>query len=177
MRLVNSEIRTIERDELKAKLDGGDNFKLVMAMHEWGFNAAHIPGSVHFNTVEEARGGLELDDEIVVYCSDPACVASQIAYRWLVEAGYTNVRRYPGGVSDWAAAGYELESAQTSEPTGGLFFVPSDAYADRRSDRHRRNRVPLPRPPREPVWIPVSEPATEAMRPKPRLCGGLLRKR
>lgn len=37
-------IRTIDRDELKAKLDRGDDFKLVMAMHEWGFNAAHIPG-------------------------------------------------------------------------------------------------------------------------------------
>lgn len=135
MRVVDSEIRTIEREELKAKLDRGDDFKLVMAMHEWGFNAAHIPGSVHFNTVEEARESLDIDDEIVVYCSDPACVASQIAYRWLTEAGYTNVRRYSGGVSDWAAAGYQLESNQAGRPTGGLFFVPDDAYVDRRSDR------------------------------------------
>jgi rhodanese-related sulfurtransferase len=135
VQLVDYEIKTIEREELKAKLDRGDNFKLVMAMHEWGFNAAHIPGSVHYNTVEEARERLGLDDEIVVYCSDPACVASQFAYRWLTEAGYTNVRRYSGGVSDWAAAGYELESNQTSDATGGLFFLPDDAYADRRSDR------------------------------------------
>lgn len=126
--------RTIEREELKAKLDRGDEFKLVMAMHEWGFNAAHIPGSLHFNTVAEARSNLKLDDEIVVYCSDPACVASQFAYQWLVEAGYSNVRRYSGGTSDWAAAGYELETNEGSKAEPGLFFVPPDAYTDRRSD-------------------------------------------
>ena len=131
---MHPEIKTIEREELKAKLDRGDNFKLVMAMHEWGFNAAHIPGSVHFNTVEDARQSLDLDDEIVVYCTDPACVASQFAYRWLDEAGYTNVRRYSGGISDWAAAGYELEGNAGAESTGGLFFLPTDAYSDRRSD-------------------------------------------
>lgn len=132
---MNPEIRTIEREELKAKLDRGDDFKLVMAMHEWGFNAAHIPGSVHYNSVEEAREALDPDDEIVVYCSDPACVASQIAYRWLTEAGYGNVRRYEGGLSDWAAAGYELESSDSSETSEGFFFVSQDAYADRRTDR------------------------------------------
>ena len=103
---VDYEIKTLEREELKAKLDRGDDFKLVMAMHEWGFRVAHIPGSLHYNTVDEAKQDLDLDDEIVVYCTDPACVASQFAYRWLIEAGYTNVRRYSGGVSDWAAAGY-----------------------------------------------------------------------
>ncbi|MGI9585462.1 MAG: rhodanese-like domain-containing protein [Acidimicrobiia bacterium] len=127
-------IRIIEREDLKAKLDRGDEFKLVMAMHEWGFNAAHIPGSLHFNSVAQAQEHLKLDDEIVVYCSDPACVASQFAYQWLVDAGYANVRRYSGGISDWATAGYELESNDGADPEGGLFFVSPDAYADRRSD-------------------------------------------
>ena len=129
------EIRTIEREELKAKLDRGDDIKLVMAMHEWGFNAAHIPGSMHFNTVDAAHESLDLDDEIIVYCSDPACVASQFAYRWLVEAGYKNVRRYAGGISDWAAAGYELESSEAAKTAAGLFFLPPEAAADRRTDR------------------------------------------
>jgi rhodanese-related sulfurtransferase len=121
---MESEIRTIEREELKAKLDRGDDFKLVMAMHEWGFNAAHIPGSLHFNTVADAQEHLRLDDEIVVYCSDPACVASQFAYRWLVEAGYSNVRRYAGGTSGWAAAGYDLETSEGVAAAPGLFFIP-----------------------------------------------------
>jgi rhodanese-related sulfurtransferase len=119
---VDDDIKTIGRDELKDKLDGPDDFKLVMAMHEWGFRAAHIPGSLHYNTVDEANDALSLDDEIVVYCTDPACVASQFAYRWLVEAGYTNVRRYEGGLSDWAAAGYELDGESGAGGVGGAFF-------------------------------------------------------
>ena len=128
---VTAEIRTIERDELKAKLDRGDDFRLVMAMHEWGFRAAHIPGSLHFNTIEEAGAALEPEDEIVVYCSDPACVASQFAYRWLVENGYANVRRYAGGVSDWAAAGYPLASDDGPSSAGAPFFISDGANPPR----------------------------------------------
>ena len=103
------DIETISRDELKQKLDRGDDFRLVMALHEWAFRAVHIPGSIHFQTPEDAHAALDMDDEIVVYCSDPACVASQFAYQDLVEHGYRNVRRYEGGLSDWEAAGYQLE--------------------------------------------------------------------
>ncbi len=122
---------TIDRDELKAKLDRGDDFKLVMAMHEWGFRAAHIPGSLHFATVEEAGEALNEDDEIVVYCSDPACVASQFANRWLVERGYKDVRRYAGGVSDWIAAGYEIESDAQPGAATNPFFISDSANPPR----------------------------------------------
>ena len=37
-------IRTISRDELKAKLDRGDDFKLIMALNRWAYDAKHIPG-------------------------------------------------------------------------------------------------------------------------------------
>ena len=103
------DIETISRGDLKAKLDAGEDFKLIMVLHEWAFDAMHIPGSIRFDTAERAFEDLDVDDEIIVYCSDEACVASQFAYRALVERGYTNVRRYAGGLSDWQAAGYPLE--------------------------------------------------------------------
>ena len=102
------EIATIEREELKQKLESGNDFKLVMTLHDFAYQAAHIPGSVHFPTVEATLAALDKDDEIVVYCSDEACVASQYAYRALIDHGYRNVRRYAGGLSDWSAAGYPL---------------------------------------------------------------------
>ena len=83
-----------------------------MTLHDFAFRAAHIPGSIHFHTIEEAYAGLDRDEEIVVYCSDFACVASQYAYRALLEHGYTNVRRYAGGLSDWNGAGLPLEGEQ-----------------------------------------------------------------
>jgi len=109
-----SDIRTIDREELKAKIDRGDDFTLIMALNDWAFRAQHIPGSIHFHTAEEALAGLDpdRDTEIVVYCSDVACVASQYAYEGLTSAGFTNVRRYEGGLSDWAEAGYPFESGE-----------------------------------------------------------------
>lgn len=110
--MVHEPIVTINRDELREKLDRGDDFKLVMTLHEFAYRAAHIPGSLHFPTVEAMLDALDLDDEVVVYCSDPACVASQFAYYGLTDRGYRNVRRYEGGLSDWSAAGYPLEGEQ-----------------------------------------------------------------
>jgi rhodanese-related sulfurtransferase len=105
------EIATIERDELKTKLDAGADIRLVMSLQRWAFEALHIPGSLHFDTPEELLAALDPDDEIIVYCSDPACVGSRFAYKKLVDSGYTNVRRYAGGLSDWEEAGYPLEGS------------------------------------------------------------------
>jgi rhodanese-related sulfurtransferase len=103
------EINTISREDLKMMLDRGDRFKLVMPMGEWAFQAKHIPGSINLNRPQDGLSILKKDEEIVVYCSDVACFASIAAYRFLVKTGYSNVRRYEGGLADWEAAGYPLE--------------------------------------------------------------------
>lgn len=57
----------ISRDELKAKLDRGDDFKLVMVLGEWAFRAMHIPGSINVSNLEDATRLLKPEDEIVIY--------------------------------------------------------------------------------------------------------------
>ncbi len=99
----------ISRDELKEKLDREDDFKLAMVLGDWQFRAMHIPGSVNISTTEIAHETLDLDDEIVVYCSNPACYASIMAYNKLTAHGYKHVRRYAGGISDWEEAGYPVK--------------------------------------------------------------------
>ena len=59
--------RTIERGELMAKLDRGDEFKLVMVLGEWGFRAKHIPGSLNLSAPDQVPKLLDPKDEIVVY--------------------------------------------------------------------------------------------------------------
>ncbi len=108
----------ISRDELKEKLDRGDGFKLVMTLGEWAFRAAHIPGSLNVSNEEQGRALLSPDDEIVVYCSDVNCLASQSAYNILMSHGFKNVRRYAGGLADWEAAGYPLEGEREGEGEG-----------------------------------------------------------
>jgi rhodanese-related sulfurtransferase len=102
-------VRTIGREELKAKLDRGDDFKLIMALNRWAFDAKHIPGSLHFDTPAELYAAVHPDDEVVVYCSAVDCLSSVAMYRDLVARGYPNVRRYSGGLIDWEDAGLPLE--------------------------------------------------------------------
>jgi rhodanese-related sulfurtransferase len=103
-------VRTIERDELSRRLGAKDaRFKLVMALGEWEFRTKHIPGSLHFADASDMLSALKKDDEIVVYCTNPPCLASVAAYHRLVQEGYTNVRRYVGGIEDWENAGLPLE--------------------------------------------------------------------
>ena len=104
-------IRTISRDELKSKLDRGDDFKLIMALNRWAFDAKHIPGSLHFDTPAELYAAVKPDDEIVVYCSNVDCLSSVALYRDLVRRGYSNVRRYSGGLVDWEDSGLPLEGS------------------------------------------------------------------
>lgn len=98
----------IDIQELKAKLDRGDDFKVVMTLGEWEYRTTHIPGSVRVSTVEEALTALAPEDEIVLYDSGPTCTASRMALRILKTRGYARVRRYAGGLEEWANAGYPL---------------------------------------------------------------------
>jgi rhodanese-related sulfurtransferase len=97
------------REAFKEKLDNGEDIKLIFALGTWQYRAKHIPGSLHFDDLEEALQALDQDDEIIVYCSNPACPASISAYHFLMNHGYKNVRRYAGGLLEWEDAGYPLE--------------------------------------------------------------------
>ena len=108
------EVGAIEIDELATKLEQHDDFLLVMAMDRRRFEAAHIAGSVDLETFIEMSGTLAADTPVVVYCTDPACAASRVGAAMIAEAGFTNVRRFAGGLSSWVAAGHEIEPALAS---------------------------------------------------------------
>ena len=99
----------ISTQELKEKLDRADDFKLVMVLGEWEYQAKHIPGSLRINTLEEGLEALDPNDDIVIYDSGPACVASRRAYRILRNYGYERVKCYAGGLEEWESAGHPLE--------------------------------------------------------------------
>ena len=106
-------VNLIVREELKEKLDRKDDFKLVMVLGEWVFRAMHIPTSINMETPDSAAELLDLNDEIVVYCSGRSCPASGMAYDELTSRGYTNARRYEGGMEDWSEVNYPLEGEIT----------------------------------------------------------------
>jgi len=109
-------ITPITRDELKSKMERGDKFKLVETLPEAEFKKHHLPGAINLPP-ERIR---ELDPhvlpnkemEIVVYCADSSCQASDIAARDLNVRGYTRIRRYVEGKRDWMAAGLPTEGKE-----------------------------------------------------------------
>ncbi len=102
-------MKLISREELRENLDRGDDFKLVMTLEKWAFQLKHIPGSINIFPTEVTNGILDPNDDIIVYCAAPECPASIIAHQRLKASGYENVRRYPGGISDWDDAGCPME--------------------------------------------------------------------
>jgi hypothetical protein len=56
-------MRTITRQQLKAKLDAGEDIKLVMTVGGWTFRASHIPGSLGFPSPGYALRELRCDDK------------------------------------------------------------------------------------------------------------------
>ena len=99
----------IDRDTLRSRLARGDDFKLVMAAHDWAFRAKHIPGSVHFKNDHDLFAGLGKNDDLVVYCSNVDCHASLALIQKLRDHGYQHVSHYPGGLIDWEEAGLPIE--------------------------------------------------------------------
>lgn len=76
------------------------------------FVAGHIPGALNVDaTPEEAVAqvarliGGGKDKPLVLYCNGPGCKASYRLAAQLVEARYTNVRRYQLGIPVWRALG------------------------------------------------------------------------
>jgi rhodanese-related sulfurtransferase len=63
---------TISREELKAKLDRGDDFALVEALPEAYYRRSHLPGALHMpaDRVRELAPVLlpDKDRQVITYC-------------------------------------------------------------------------------------------------------------
>lgn len=111
-------IPTITRDELKRKIDGGDDFVLLEALPRDAFDKGHLPNAHHFPREMADERASELipnkQTPVVVYCSGPECESSLKAARALRELGYENVRHYQGGKAEWKKAGYPMVEPATA---------------------------------------------------------------
>ena len=68
-------VATITRDELKAKMDHGDEFTLIETLPPFMYHQAHLPGAVNLppQQVAELAPHLLPDKaaDIIVYCASP----------------------------------------------------------------------------------------------------------
>lgn len=65
------EVQRISAEEVKSKLDAGENLIIVDSRSEEKYNESHIIGaiSIPFETMEEPYSVLDDYDEIAIYCT------------------------------------------------------------------------------------------------------------
>lgn len=99
--------------ELQAGIDD-ESVVVVDAQGPGKYNDAHIEGAVDFDldrVVEQAAERIgDLDRRVIVYCTDDDCLGAEFVGTQLVEAGYTNIGRYPAGIDGWRNAGHSIGS-------------------------------------------------------------------
>ena len=97
-------------DQVKARLDGGEQLQLVDVREESEYAKGCLPGAVHLG-----KGVIERDveqrfpdtgAEIILYCGGG--FRSALAADNLRKMGYTNVISMDGGVRGWREKGYPM---------------------------------------------------------------------
>ena len=105
-------IASITRDELREKIERGDDFALFEVLPTMYWRKHHLPGarSLPPSEVSELVPQLVPDRsaEIVLYCWDLACPTAERAARELAALGYTNVKDYDAGKKDWIDHGLPM---------------------------------------------------------------------
>lgn len=112
-----SSLPKITRADLSAKLG---KVTLVDALSAASFGRSHIKGSVSLPYDEVEKNASKVlpskDAEIVVYCMNVKCHASDKVADELSKLGYKHVSIYREGLQDWVASGLAAEGTSPSEP-------------------------------------------------------------
>ncbi len=103
-------VRETTVDQIKSRLDRGDNFVLVDVREESEWQKDHLPGAIHMS-----KGVIErdveqkvpdLNAEMVLYCGGG--FRSALAADNLQKMGYKNVISMDGGIRGWREKNYPL---------------------------------------------------------------------
>lgn len=114
--------KAVDTDELKKWLDEGKQVTVISTLPAGDDKSlGTLPGAVNGampKTEKELTpaekdnllksAGADKGRIIVVYCGFLACRRSHIGAKILVENGFQNVYRYPGGIIAWKEAGYPV---------------------------------------------------------------------
>jgi rhodanese-related sulfurtransferase len=95
-------------EELKARLERGDDLKLLDIRSEAEVLQGVLPKSEHLpmHLIPLRAQELPRDKDVVLYCRSGA--RSFHACAFLMQQGFRNVVNLRGGIIDWARQGYEI---------------------------------------------------------------------
>lgn len=108
-------MKTINREDLAARLESRERPILVEALPEKYYRQWHLPNAVNINHDQVKQRALELlpdkHAEIVVYCASATCQNSDMVANQLGALGYTDVAVYKGGKAEWEEAQLPVATA------------------------------------------------------------------
>ncbi len=96
-------MKTITVDELKAKLDSRENFRLIDVREPREHSVARIEGSELKPLGQIPQWSLELADkneELILHCHHG--MRSERACQFLMQQGFVNVANLAGGIDEWS---------------------------------------------------------------------------
>ena len=109
-------IARITPEELKEKLDAGEDILVVDLRHSLDFDAnpETIPGALHVDAaeLEEAYQVIPRDREIVLFCACPNEVTAARLALLLRSKGITRIRPLSEGYEGWRSRGFPLSLAK-----------------------------------------------------------------
>lgn len=120
--------KEITKEDLKEKMDSGDDFALLDVLGEDSYKNIHLPEAEMVDAHQEKEAFLkDVEDivsnksqEVIVYCASFSCQLSPKAAKMLSESGYKNIYDFEGGLKDWAKGGYDFEGEKADEIGGKL---------------------------------------------------------
>ena len=107
---ARSRVRECTVDDVKRRIDAGEDFLLVDVREESEYTRGHLPGAIHIG-----KGVIERDveervpdpsSEIVLYCGGG--YRSALAADAIQKMGYTRVISMDGGFRGWGEAEYPI---------------------------------------------------------------------
>ena len=107
---AKSRIKEISIDEVKQRLDRGEQFLLVDVREESEFAKDHLPGAIHLGkgVIERDIEGRvpDLNTPLVLYCGGG--FRSAMAADNLQKMGYSNVLSMDSGVRGWREKNFPM---------------------------------------------------------------------
>ncbi|MBI2344886.1 rhodanese-like domain-containing protein [Candidatus Dependentiae bacterium] len=110
-----SQAHTISAQELKNKLDTQPDMIVINVLNQETYVDCHITGSINIplNQLLETIASWDKDKDIVVYCAQNSCNASDKALQLLQEMGFLHVFLYQGGMKDWFKKNFDTTGTCT----------------------------------------------------------------
>lgn len=96
-------VQNISVEEVKAKLDGGEKFRLIDVREPQEHTIAHIEGAelMPMSRAQQWVDTLSPDEEIVFFCHHGGRSA-QVAQFFAGQRGFENVSNMEGGIEAWS---------------------------------------------------------------------------